>query len=399
MTTTAPASTTHPASPARLDWLTAEVAQWQTEGLLSADQSAAVLGRYRATRRFSLGRLLLTLGALFVGVGLIWLVAANLDAWPPLTRIVVVAALWLATLGCAEVLAERRASPPLVGALRLLAALAFGGVVFQAAQTLQVPAYEPVLVGIWSLGAMVHAYAARASLPLVVALATGTLWLLLQTGRDQPSGLGVVVCLLAAGVLAVSAAALHERRLTTFAPAWREAGALLLLAGLFAAALPFVGTDDFAWTAGLVGAVVVSGLALVAAVATGRGPERLEPLGASAVAVVAVGLVLWDAGGDAEGPLTAAAIAHAAVSVAGYVLIAVAVAAVGTLRDSWRLTALATAALVVFTTFQSFAVFAQIVTGAWLFLLLGLVFGATGLLFDRARRGLAANLDGAGATR
>ena len=68
----------------------------------------------------------------------------------------------------------------------------------------------------------------------------------------------------------------------------------------------------------------------------------------------------------------------------------------GILRDSWRLTALATAGLVVFTTFQSFAVFAQIIQGAWLFVVLGLVFLGTGYGFDRARRELAATLEGAG---
>ena len=38
------------------------------------------------SRRFDLSRLLLTLGAAFVGVGIIWLVASNLDQLPPLTR-------------------------------------------------------------------------------------------------------------------------------------------------------------------------------------------------------------------------------------------------------------------------------------------------------------------------
>ena len=61
---------------------------------------------------------------------------------------------------------------------------------------------------------------------------------------------------------------------------------------------------------------------------------------------------------------------------------------VGALRESWRLTALATAALVVFTTVQSFAVFAQILEGAWLFVALGVVFLGTGFGFDRARRKL-----------
>ena len=62
------------------------------------------------------------------------------------------------------------------------------------------------------------------------------------------------------------------------------------------------------------------------------------------------------------------------------------------LRDSKRLTFIATAALVVFTTFQAFAVFAAIVQGAWLFVLLGLVFVGTGWLADRARRQLARSL-------
>jgi hypothetical protein len=51
------------------------------------------------------------------------------------------------------------------------------------------------------------------------------------------------------------------------------------------------------------------------------------------------------------------------------------------------------AALVVFTTFQSFAVFARVIEGAWLFVVLGLVFLGSGYLFDRGRRGLEAGLE------
>ena len=163
--------------------------------------------------------------------------------------------------------------------------------------------------------------------------------------------------------------------------------------GLFAAALPFVGTDGFRWTPWLAAALAAAGIAATAAVLLVPGRGRLETLGALAVAAAAVGLVFWDAGSDADGPLTVDAVAHAAVSVVVYVVAAVALAALGTLRDSPRLTMLATAALVAFTTFQSFAVFARIVTGAWLFLLLGVVFLATGVLFDRARRGIAATLE------
>ena len=91
--------------------------------------------------------------------------------------------------------------------------------------------------------------------------------------------------------------------------------------------------------------------------------------------------------------ISAADWGHAAVSVLAYVLLAVGLVALGTVRDRASLIWMAMAGLVVFTTFQSFAVFAPIVTGAWLFVVLGTVFLGTGLLFDRARRELTQALD------
>ena len=135
-------------------------------------------------------------------------------------------------------------------------------------------------------------------------------------------------------------------------------------------------------------------LAVAAGVVLSRGRDRIEPLAASGVAAVGLVLVAWDTGADA-GDITAADWLHAAVSVGVYVVVAVGVAVLGTLRDSGVLKATATTALVVFTTFQSFAVFAQIIQGAWLFVVLGLVFLGTGVLFDRTRRRLAAALESA----
>ena len=74
-------------------------------------------------------------------------------------------------------------------------------------------------------------------------------------------------------------------------------------------------------------------------------------------------------------------------------VLAVALVALGTVREHPALTWMAMVGLVVFTTFQSFAVFAPIVTGAWLFVVLGTVFLGTGFLFDRARRELVQALD------
>ncbi|MGH3362679.1 MAG: DUF2157 domain-containing protein [Nocardioides sp.] len=390
---------TRAATPAQLAWLTTQLAEWQSAGVLDESQATAIRDRYHPTpdtaRRFSVARLLLSLGAVFVGVGLIWLVAANLDQLPPLLRFLAVAAIWLGVLVTGEVLHTRpaRIPSPVVGTVRLLAALAFGAVIFQAAQSLQVPAYEPGLVGLWAAGALVHAYTVRGTGPLLVGVATLLTWFVWQVMYDAASPLAVILTLGTGAVIGIAVAALHEERLTRFAPPWREVGAFLALTTLFGAALPFVTTEDFAWSRWLVVGLVLAGLAGAAAALLSDGRTRLEPLAALGVLAVSVTLVLWDSGADTES-LTVGDWAHAGVSVAVYVVVAVGTAVLGILRDSWRLTALSAAGLVVFTTFQSFAVFAQIIQGAWLFVALGLVFLGTGYGFDRARRELAATLEG-----
>jgi uncharacterized membrane protein len=404
MTTSTPPRGPHDhrreATAVQLSWLRRELADWQAAGIVDPEQAAAISGRYRTvaeTRRFSLGRLLLALGALFVGVGLIWLVAANLDQLPPLLRFVVVASFWLAFLVGGE-LAAPRLTPAVLGALRLLAALTFGATIFQAAQSMQVPAYEPVLLGLWSAGTLLHAYLTRAVTPLLVGIATGLIWWIWQPLADAGSSAGAVLTLGTASVLAVSLAVLHDRDRdgdrSAFAYSWRTVGCALVMVTLFAAAIPYTTTDGFEWNVWLVLGLVAAGVAAAAAVVRARGNARWEPLGALGVLGFSVLMVLWDTGTDTSS-VDLADWAHAAVGVAAYVVVAVGLAALGTLRDNPVLTVIAMMALVVFTTFQSFAVFAAIIQGAWLFVVLGLVFLATGFLFDRARRGITATLEGA----
>lgn len=400
----APAPAVRLATPAQLGWLSAEISSWQAEGLLRDDQAAAILGSYRASRRFTLGRMLLALGGTFVGVGLIWLVAANIDSLPPLARFALVTTVWLALVAASHVGAERRLArgrtdpSPVIGAGRLLAALAYGAVVFQAAQSLQVPAYEPVLVGVWSAGALVYAYAVRAVMPLLVGVVTGVVWVVWQSMQDSPDALSFVVAVLCAAAAASGASALHDRfGPEGFASAWREAAALLALVALFAAAIPDLTSDQFEVDATL---VVVAGLAVAlgaAGVAFGRGSTRLEPLAVGVVALAAIGLVLWEpsqAALDGADTVPAGDWLQAVLSVAVYVAAATWVAVLGIWRDSDRLTYLALAALVIFTVFQSFAVFARIIDGAWLFVALGAVLFGAGFLFDRGRRQLEAALEG-----
>ena len=385
---------TRPLAPRQLAWLRAELADWTSHGIIDDAQAAQIITRYHSEHhaRFGIGRVLLLLGGGFVGVGLIWLVAANLDELSPLTRFGAVAALWLVFLIGGEALAARSSSAALVGAARLLAALGIGAVVFQAAQSLQVPAFEPRLVGLWSAGALLHGYLVRAYMPFVVGVATGVTWWFMQPMWDEQTGLTAVVLFGAAAVLASGLAVVHDGRMDSFARTWRTVGAGMALLALFAAAIPDIGADGIEWSPWLVLALVLAGASALAAAVIRPGPRLLEPLGAVVVLVVATLVGLWTTGADAA-DVQPADWLHAAASVAAYVLLAVALVALGTVRDHPALTAMAMVGLVVFTTFQSFAVFAPIVTGAWLFVVLGTVFLGTGFLFDRARRELAQALD------
>ncbi len=381
--------TTLPAPPAQLAWLSDEMPLWRASGLVDDQTANAILARYHPSRRPSrlpdLSRLLLTLGAAFVGVGIIWLVASNLDQLPPLTRFVVVSAFWLAFLAGAELL-HGTAPSPVVGAVRTLAALTSGAVVFQAAQSLQVPAYAPSLLAWWGLGALVHAYVVRGTGPLVVGLLASVSWLVGQTAEGSGSDLDVLLVLFAAGVVAASVASLHGRWLPEFAAAWRAVGAALSLGALFTAALPYVDDDGFVRTPFLLAALVVAGLAATAATALSEGDRRFEPLLAVGMGAAGLLLVQWEADSGTW--------AHAALGVVVFVGASAWFAVLGVLRDSRLLTFGATASLVLFSTVQAFSVFAPIVTGAWLFVVLGLVFFGTGWVADRARRRLAATVEG-----
>jgi hypothetical protein len=273
-----------------------------------------------------------------------------------------------------------------------MATLAFGAVIFQAAQSLQVPAFSPALIGFWAAGALAHAYAFGALMPLVVGVITGVAWWIWQPLWDDGSVAAAVIGFGTAGVAAISLAVIHDRGLTSFGQVWRTAGALLGVASLFIAAVPYTTTDDFEWNGWLVTSLVIAAIVVGAALVVARGRARLEPLVAIAVLGVAGLMVLWDTGTDTS-QVDLADWAHAAAGVVAFVALAVALVALGTLRDNPVLTVIAMVGLVIFTTFQSFSVFAAIVQGAWLFLVLGLIFLATGFLFDRARREIAASLE------
>ncbi len=137
---------------------------------------------------------------------------------------------------------------------------------------------------------------------------------------------------------------------------------------------------------------VAVGLAVLA-VATGDRLDRLEAGLATGTLALVVVLALWRPG---AAPTTATDLGpadwlRAVVAVGVYLGVASGYAVLGGMRDSDRLTWAATGALVLFTTTQALAVFAPILSGAVLFLAVGVVLLGTGVLADRGRRRLVAD--------
>jgi uncharacterized membrane protein len=396
MDTSAPAAAPpRPASPAQLAWLTREAAHWASAGVVTDEQAATIVAGYRAVRRWSLAALGLWLGAGFVGVGILWLVAANLDRFAPLGRFVAVALLWLGSVAAAELAARRSRTlrSPVVGGLRGLAALLYGAVVMQAAQSLQVPAFDATLIGVWALGSLVYAYAVRGLAPLVVGIVLGSTWLVWSLGDRAQGPFGVLLAFGALGAAGFALARLHHREPGGFAATWRLTGAGAALVALFAASLPwgYELTDAgwLGWTAVTLGVA----LAAVASVRA-RGLDLLEATAGAFVLVPALGIGVWSSHASGSDEIGAGDVTRAAIAVLVFAVAAAAVAAVGVLRDEPHLTWLAVLALTAFTTVQAFAVFAEVITGAWLFLALGVVFAVTGWVADRGRREMAAALEG-----
>jgi uncharacterized membrane protein len=359
-------------------WLRGELAAWQADGLIDGDTAAQIAARYADDRRFALERLVLFLGSAFVGVGLIWTVAANYERLSPPARFAGIVVIWLAAVAGAELLASR-VSGALPAAVRVIAVAAGGGAVFQAAQSLQVPAGSPGLLGAWAGGALAYAYATRGRAPLLVAAGLGVGWYA-WWAAEKAAGHGVVACaMLVAAALATAVAVLHERWTPAFADVWRPVGVLLALVGLYIAAIP---DRDFQMTNALWAGVAVA--AVLAAVAVRLGSARGEV--AAMLGILAAGALLaqWGPPGSAEAP-SGEALVRAVVGIVCYVLAAGWFAVLGTSRALPGVVPMAAGALVVFVTAQSFSVFAPLFSGAALFLVLGTVLLGTGVLVYRSR--------------
>ena len=306
------------------DVLGGEAEKWVAEGLITADQAAALRGRYevsgaaQAESRSRAASVLAAIGAIAVGLGVIGFIAANWDGIGHGLRLALLTIAISGAYAGAYHFRERTQSHPRIGeALYLLGILLFGASLFLVGQMYNVEAHDPLALLIWAAAAVWVAIVVRSPPVTWAALLIFSGWIGFEAGTAiddsdyEASTLPVIAVLYGgalyglgtAGVTRIQDAWFVE---TGFAPAARRLGLLLAVSGLFV--FTFAGaTDELGgaarelsgvFAAGLV-VLAVLALAGVAAVATGARPSARYEGAALAVAVLAVLLAAY-AGGNGD---------------------------------------------------------------------------------------------------
>ena len=290
---------------------------WVAEGIVSAEQAAAIRGRYAGAPDEPRGRAtvaLAVIGAVAVGLGVIGFVAANWDGIGHAARLALLTVAVGGAYAAGFQLRERTERSPRVGeALYLVGVLLFGASLFLVGQMYHVEAHDPFALLIWAGGALATALVVGSRAIEWLALVIFTGWVgwefglaIDDTGGEAWASFPVLAVAYGAALYGLGTVA-TERAFapeTGFPAAARRLGLPIAAAGLFV--FTFAGaTDDLDSAGDNLGAGIVAGyaaltlLALAAAAALAllrRRSAVLEAAGlATAVVAVAAAVLL---GGD-----------------------------------------------------------------------------------------------------
>jgi uncharacterized membrane protein len=162
------------------EWLQGEVTTWERDGLISSEQSHAILARYPSSGAGALpwGMIIFScLGAVVVGLGLILLLAYNWAALSKYAKLAIVfgtlAAVHVAGL---RLFLGRGRFQPLGEGLCLLGTMLFGAGIWLVAQIYHINEHFPNGFLIWGLGALGMALAMPSIAQAILATVLLTIW-------------------------------------------------------------------------------------------------------------------------------------------------------------------------------------------------------------------------------
>ena len=167
-----------PRPTARQNWLKSRVDRWRQSGLITDEQSQAILDfESVGTPRFRLGirfnRLIVvlsTLGAVLIASGIISFVAANWQGMPATAKLFLLIVGQTAAYWIGYQLQFVRGYPRVGEAIMFTGAVGFGANVFLVAQSYHLGTDNPDLMILWFLGVLPLAYLARSTSITVMAV-------------------------------------------------------------------------------------------------------------------------------------------------------------------------------------------------------------------------------------
>ena len=302
--------------------LSRESEGWVAQGIVSAEQAAAIRSRYADAleeRRGSATTALAVIGAVAVGLGVIGFVAANWDGMSHAVRLVLLTGAVAGSYASAYHLRERTGSRPRVGeALYLLGVVLFGASLFLVGQMYNVQAHDPLALLLWSGGAGATALVVRSRAVAATAVLIFTAWVgfefglaLDDAGGDAFAAFPVVAVFYGGALYGLATAAQARIREHWFASSGfpescRGVGLPVAAAGLFVFTFSEAADELAQSTEGLDG-LVLAGFVLLAVLAfAGAGALALSHRpsgryeGAALAAVLVTMLVAMTAGGNGD---------------------------------------------------------------------------------------------------
>jgi uncharacterized membrane protein len=238
----APTSTPAPVASERQNWLKTRVDKWRESGIISGDQSDAILNYEAAPEEpFRLGLrfnrlivVLATLGAILIGAGIISFVVANWQGIPSIAKLALLIGGQIATYGVAYQIQFVRGYPRIGGAIMSTGALWFGANVFLVAQSYHFTTDNPDLLIWWFLGILPLAYIVRSqsiTVMAVVIFTVGLAWKAATWSDEIESFFPVVGILLlsAAVIYAIGMFHLVREKIKFHAGPYLASGALLAI--------------------------------------------------------------------------------------------------------------------------------------------------------------------------
>jgi uncharacterized membrane protein len=158
-------------------WLRAEIARWQSEGLIESGLAAQLSERYAVTDR-GWGRMVFSvIGAVLLGLGVILFFAYN---WEDLPKFAKLGVIFAALLGshAAALWCDRHADgqQSLVEGLHVLGTMIFGAAIWLIAQIYHIDEHYPNAFLLWSLAALTLAWAMPSLAQGFLAVLLVVLW-------------------------------------------------------------------------------------------------------------------------------------------------------------------------------------------------------------------------------